>query len=176
MIDFNFAQKFGAMKIGDKVSVVDDNLKGLVTSVHGETVVFRDEFGFTHQYKMNELVLQNPNIYEGLKTIQKSESPKPVSRKHQRKHLILDLHFEKLVENPQFYDSTERIFIQKEKLMETFEFCRKNHLKQLEIVHGIGDGVVQKMVHDFLIGQTNIDFEQDVFFYHSAGNVMVWFR
>ncbi|KMQ70759.1 Smr/MutS family protein [Chryseobacterium koreense] len=164
------------MKIGDTVSVVDEDLKGTITSVHGETVVFRDEYGFTHHYKKNELVLQNPTIYEGLNTIQKSESHKATSKKHQKKHLVLDLHFENLVENPQDYTSTERLFIQKEKLIETFEFCRKHRLKELEIVHGIGDGVVQNMVHDFLIGQTKIDFEQDEFFYHSVGNVMVRFR
>jgi hypothetical protein len=38
------------MKIGDKVSVVDEDLSGVVTSVKGNIVVFKDEYGFTHQY------------------------------------------------------------------------------------------------------------------------------
>lgn len=38
------------MKIGEHVSVLDDDLGGTITSVHGETVVFRDTHGFTHQY------------------------------------------------------------------------------------------------------------------------------
>lgn len=45
------------MKIGDKVSVIDEDLKGNITSVHGENIVFRDEFGFTHQYSKHQLVL-----------------------------------------------------------------------------------------------------------------------
>jgi hypothetical protein len=48
-----------------------------------------------------------------------------------------------LVKNPNDYDSFER-FIQKEKLMEVIEFCRKNNLKRLEIVHGIGDGTYRE--------------------------------
>jgi hypothetical protein len=38
------------MKIGDTVSVVDEDLSGVVTSVKGNIVVFKDEYGFTHQY------------------------------------------------------------------------------------------------------------------------------
>ena len=37
------------MKIGDKVSVVDEDLNGIITSVKGNIVVFKDEYGFTYQ-------------------------------------------------------------------------------------------------------------------------------
>ncbi|TXF75198.1 Smr/MutS family protein [Chryseobacterium sp.] len=164
------------MKIGDKVAVLDDDLKGMITSVKGDMAVLRDEHGFTHQYKKDKLVLQNADLYENLKTIRKREIEKPVSKKHHKNHLVLDLHFENLVKNPEDYDAFERIFIQKEKLIETMDFCRKNNLKKLEIIHGIGDGVLQKMVHDYLMGQTNIDFEDHNFFYHQTGSVMVILR
>ncbi len=164
------------MKIGDKVSVIDEDLKGIVTSVKDKTVVFKDEYGFIHQFKKEKLVLQNPSIYENLKPIQKPEIPKPSSKKHNKKHLVLDLHFENLVKNPSDYDAFERLFMQKEKLMETMDFCRKNNLKKLEIIHGIGDGVLQKMVHDYLSGQTNIEFEAENIFYHSSGSVLVDFK
>lgn len=164
------------MKIGDQVAAIDDNLKGIITSVKGETVAFKDEHGFTHQFKKNQLVLQNPSIYENVETIQKSETEKPISKKHNKKHLVLDLHFDNLVKNPSDYDAFERIFIQKEKLIETINFCRKNNLKKLEIVHGIGDGILQKMVHDYLSGQTNIEFDDNDFFYHQTGSVVVSLR
>lgn len=164
------------MKIGDQVSVIDEDLKGKVTSVNGNTIVFKDEHGFTHQYKKEKLVLQVGEIYDEVKTVLKKETSKSVSKKHNKNHWVLDLHFENLVKNPSEYDSFERLFIQKQKLMETVEFCRKNKLKQLEIIHGIGEGVLQKMVYDYLIGQTNIEFEEGDFFYHSTGNVVVRFR
>lgn len=164
------------MKIGDLVSAIDENLKGIITSVKGDTVVFKDEHGFTHQFKKNQVVLQNPAIYEEVKAVRKPEITKPVSKKHNRKHLVLDLHFENLVKNPAGYDAFERIFMQKEKLMETLAFCRRNNLKKLEIIHGIGDGVLQKMVYDYLNGQTNIEFDDHDFFYHQRGSVMVTLR
>ncbi len=163
------------LKIGDKVSVIDDGLKGIITSVKNDIVVFKDEHGFTHQFRKEKLVLQNPSIYENVKPIQKYETSKSVSKKHNKKHLVLDLHFENLVKNPAEYDSFERLFIQKEKLLETLNFCRKNNLKKLEIIHGIGDGVLQKMVYDELSEQTNIEFDDHDFFYHQSGSVMVSF-
>ena len=81
-----------------------------------------------------------------------------------------------LVKNPADYDAFERIFIQKEKLEETIAFCRNNNLKKLEIIHGIGDGVLQRMVHDYLVGQTNLEFDDDDFFYHQRGSGMVTLR
>ena len=101
------------MKIGDKISVIDDALKGTITSVKGAVIVFRDEHGFTHQERKEKLVLQNPEIYENVPTVIKKETAKPLSKKHNRKHLALDLHFENLVNNPADYDAFERIFIQK---------------------------------------------------------------
>ena len=59
---------------------------------------------------------------------------------------------------------------------ETVAFCRANNLKKLEIIHGIGDGVLQRMVHDYLVGQTNLEFDDHDFFYHQRGSVMVTLR
>jgi hypothetical protein len=164
------------MKIGDKVSVVDEDLSGVVTSVNGNNVVFKDEYGFTYQYPKEKLVPKISEFYENIKIVKKPEPKKTVSKKHHKNQLVLDLHFENLVKNPHDYDSFERLFIQKEKLMEVISFCRKNNLKRLEIVHGIGDGVLQRMVFDVLESQTNLDFYNKEILHHQSGAVMVEFH
>ena len=73
------------MKIGDKVAVIDEDLSGTVTSVHGKKIVFMDEHGFTHQFSMEKLVLQNPDLYENINVIQKKEKSNTVSKKHKKK-------------------------------------------------------------------------------------------
>jgi len=164
------------MKIGDKVSVVDEDLSGIITSVNGNIVVFKDEYGFTHQYPKEKLVPKISSFYENIKVVKKAEPKKTISKKHHKNLLVLDLHFENLVKNPHDYDSFERLFIQKEKLLEVIAFCRKNHLKRLEIVHGIGDGTLQKMVWDTLESQTNLDFYNKEILHHQSGAVMVEFH
>ncbi|ASK31879.1 DNA mismatch repair protein [Chryseobacterium sp. T16E-39] len=164
------------MKIGDQVSVVDEDLSGVVTSVKGNIVVLKDEYGFTHQYPKEKLVPKNASLYQDIQVIKKAEPKKIISKKHQKEAIILDLHFHNLVKNPNDYDGFERLFIQKEKLLEVIAFCRKNHLKRLEIVHGIGDGVLQRMVFDVLESQTHLDFYNKEILHHQSGAVMVEFH
>ncbi len=59
------------MKIGDTVSVVDEDLSGVITSVKGNVVVFKDEYGFTHQYPKEKLVPKNAELYENIRIVKK---------------------------------------------------------------------------------------------------------
>ena len=164
------------MKINDHVSVIDEDLSGIITSVHGNDVVFRDSHGFTHKYRTQNLVIRNDSVYEGILIEKKKEVGKSVSKKHQKNHMLLDLHFEKLVGDTSGYSSFERIFIQKERLLQTLEFCRKNHIKKIEIIHGIGDGTLQKMVFDVLEAQTDLEFHNKEILHHQSGTVLVYLK
>ena len=162
------------MKIGDAVSVVDDNLKGKITSIKGKKMTIEDEHGFSYDFEMKEIVLQEPEIYIGLKTIQKVEKSKSISKKHDKKPLVLDLHFSNMVKNPAQFSSFERITLQKEKLLETLDYCRQNNLKKLEIIHGIGDGIVQQMVNEVLENQKNLEYHNKEILHHQSGTVLVY--
>ncbi|WOC51313.1 DNA mismatch repair protein [Bergeyella porcorum] len=164
------------MKIGDSVSVIDEDLSGVITSVHGDTVVFKDEHGFTHRVAVSQIVQRNADWYDNIQKVEKFKEYKPKSKKHQRNHFVLDLHFEKLVDTPLDYDGFERLFIQKEKLLEALAFCRKNRLKKMEIIHGLGDGTLQKMVIDTLESQLGLDFYNKEILHHQSGAIMVEFH
>ena len=163
------------MKIGDKVSVVDEDLYGIITSVIGNMVVFKDHYDFTHQFPKEKLLLRDESLYQNLKTETKSEVQKFNSKKHAKNNLVLDLHFEKLVRNTSDYNAYERLFLQKEKLLETIEFCKKNKVKKLEIIHGIGDGTLQKMVYEVLESQGKMDFHNNEILHQQSGAVIVYF-
>ncbi|MEN2434410.1 Smr/MutS family protein [Weeksellaceae bacterium A-14] len=164
------------MKIGDSVAVIDEDLKGTVTSIHGNQIDFKDENGFVYQYPAEKLVSHSPSLYENMRVESKPEYVPPKSKKHAANQLVLDLHFDQLVENPQDFESFERLFLQKEKLMDTLEFCRRNRIKKLEIIHGIGDGTLQQLVTDTLKSQTGLDFYNKEILHHQSGAVMVEFH
>lgn len=163
------------MKVGDNVSVIDENLRGRVIKIIANQVKIEDEHGFTYNFSKDQLTILDSGLYENTPVIKKKETTKLVSKKHKKTPLKLDLHFDSLVKNPSDYDAFERLMIQKEILLETIDFCRKNKIKNLLIIHGIGDGVLQKMVYDVLEGLTNIEYDSDGFFYHQSGNVDVKF-
>ena len=164
------------MKKGDKVSVLDDDLKGKVLSIKGEKVQIEDEHGFTHWIHQTQLVLQNQSLYEEISIVKKRENKKKISKKHQKNQFKLDLHFEQLVEFPNQYEPWERSFIQKEKLIETLDYCKANSIKNLLIIHGLGEGILQELVYDVLRGYAGIEYEENEFFKHSSASLEVKFR
>lgn len=164
------------MNIGDTISVVDDNLSGILTAIHRNTVIFEDEYGFSHEVPVDKVVPKNAALYQQVPVVPKAEPRKNVSKKHDKNPLVLDLHFQNLVSNPHDYDAFERLFIQKERLLEMLRFCRKNNLKKLEIIHGIGDGTLQKMVYETLEGQTKLDFYNKEILHHQSGAILVDFH
>lgn len=164
------------MKIGNKVSVLDEDVQGIVINIKGEKIEIEDDFGFRYWYLEKDLVLKNEALYQEISVPKKEEVSKKYSKKHQQKELKLDLHFDQLVDFPERYDSWERIFIQKEKLMQTLDFCKENGIKKLLIIHGLGDGILQKIVYDILRGYAGIEFEENDFFRHSSASVEVFFR
>lgn len=163
------------MKIGDEVSVIDEALGGVVTSVHGTRVVFKDEFGFTHTYAVSKLIKRDATLYDNVEVKPKAEPVKTISKKHLKQVFTLDLHFESLVKNALDYSSFERLFIQKEKLLQTLDFCRSHKIRELRIVHGIGDGVLQKLVIDVLEAQTNIEYRHSEILLQQSGAILVEF-
>ncbi len=163
------------MKVGDLVSVIDENLKGKVLKINADQVKIEDEHGFTYQFSRDQLTIIDTDLYANAPIIRKKENSKVISKKHHKAPLKLDLHFNFLVNNPSDYEAFDRLMIQREKLLETIDFCRKNRIKTLLIIHGIGDGVLQKMVYDVLEGLSNVEYDSDGFFYHQSGNVEVRF-
>ena len=117
------------MKVGDKVSVLDENLSGKVISILGENIQIEDEYGFIYNFHKTQITPIDKDFYNDFSTIKKEEPSKVSSKKHQKNLLKLDLHFDQLVEYPDQYSPWERLFIQKEKLTQTLDFCKKNNIK-----------------------------------------------
>lgn len=163
------------MKKGDLVSVLDETTTGKIISVGKNFVKIEDEFGFEQKIEISKIILRDEEIYKYSKTIIKKETIKNNSKKKGENSRTLDLHFDKLIKDGKNIPSWERLEIQKEKLLEQLDYCRKNYIKKLNIIHGIGDGVLQEMVYDILRGQTEIEFEENDFFHQSSGNVWVTF-
>lgn len=163
------------MKKGDLISVLDETTTGKIISVAKDFVLIEDEFGFEHSIEISKIIPREKNLYEKSEVLIKDKSEKKISKKNSDNNRTLDLHFEKLVKNPAEYCAWERLEIQKETLIENLDYCKKNYIKKLNIIHGIGDGVLQNLVYDYLRGYSGIEFEEDDFFFHSSGNVWVTF-
>lgn len=164
------------MKIGDSISYLNENKTGIVVAINKNLVEILDEYGFTEEVAPNEIVLRDDSLYSKISTEKKDESTKIKSKKKSTATRTLDLHFHLLVKNPNAHSAQARLEIQKENLLEMLEYCRKNPIKKLNIIHGIGDGILQTMVFDVLNGFAGIEYEDQNIFHQSSGNVEVTFR
>ncbi|SFI51721.1 Smr/MutS family protein [Halpernia frigidisoli] len=163
------------MKKGDLISVLDETTKGTIISIGKDFAIIEDEFGFEHSIEISKIIPRESNLYEKSKVLIKDNLEKKSSKKNSDNVRNIDLHFEKLVKNTAEYSAFERLQIQKETLIDNLDYCKKNYIKKLNVIHGIGDGILQNLVYDYLKGYVGIQYEEDDFFFHSSGNVLVTF-
>ena len=84
MISFaSFVVKNNKMKIGDLVSVIDDDLKGKISAFKGNLVQIEDEHGFHYDIEKSKVVLHNHNIYDDISITAKKETSTKISKKNQ---------------------------------------------------------------------------------------------
>ena len=54
-------------KIGDRVAVLDDTIKGIIIAINGRVIDLEDENGFCYSYQLNEIVLVADQLFSNLK-------------------------------------------------------------------------------------------------------------
>ena len=157
---------------GDKVSVLDDALDGVVIFVDGTQITIETTDGFTMTYNVNELIkIQDTSILSkstqsfNLNQVRADkEIPRPRSFVKEKKNKgeipppEFDLHIEKLVKNPRGMSNHDILTIQSETAKRHVEFAIRNRIPKIIFIHGVGEGILKSEL-DFLLGRyDNIDF------------------
>lgn len=155
------------LKIGDKVSVLDEDLTGRITNVTGETVTIVTEDGFEMQFDKNELVrisneaelraksFTNVSFSELLK---EKESPrrKPTVKKKVKERfqptMEVDLHIHQLTDNASRMSNYEMLTLQLDTAKKQLEFAIGKRIQKVVFIHGVGAGVL-KMELEYLFGR-----------------------
>lgn len=149
---------------GDRVSVLDDDLSGVVTAVSGESVTIETTDGFVLSFRAAELIkTQSPDLYRNIGNLNKvkleKEAPKP--RHLQPKDPFekpvsaipeFDLHIEKLVRKPRAMNQYDILTLQTETARRHIEFAIKNRIPKIVLIHGVGEGILKAEL-DFMLGR-----------------------
>ena len=175
---------------GDKVSVLDEAINGVVISTKDKEVTIETEDGFMMTFLVNEIlkVNDNSNLMDSIKRINRDEIekekaiPKPRSfvkerkDKNERAAPEFDLHIEKLVINKQGMSNYDILTLQSETAKRHIEFAIKNRIPKIVFIHGVGEGVLKAEL-DFLLGRyDNIDFREGNYQKYGQGATEVFIK
>lgn len=150
------------MKKGDIVSVVDENVTGVVENIKGGQVWISVD-GFSLQYSKSELVLEKPfshEVFRGqdirkvLKEKEVAKLPKVTSRKKKKEEPLIevDLHIQQLVSSTKGWSKHDMLSLQIETARRRLEHAITNRIPRLVFIHGVGEGVL-RMELEYLFGR-----------------------
>jgi len=175
---------------GDKVSVLDEDVNGVVVSVKDKEVTIETEDGFVMTYFVNELLKINnsSNLMDSIKRInvgevaKEKEIPKPrsfVKEKKDKREIPapeFDLHIEKLVPNKRGMSNYDILTLQAETAKRHIEFAIKNRIPKIVFIHGVGEGILKSEL-DFLLGRyDNIAFQDGNYQKYGQGATEVYIK
>lgn len=145
-------------KKGDKIRLIDDNLKGVVKKVVGSQILIEDEFGFEQTFHASELILDQTLEIDKVE-IKKETSPKIPKQKTRKTDLIeVDLHIGQLVDFPQNLTNYEMLQIQLRKVEETIEEAKVQQISRIVFIHGHGSGKLKQELDLLLQSYTKLEF------------------
>lgn len=172
---------------GDKVSVLDDAIDGIVVAVNGNEITIETTEGFNLTFKSHELIaMQQGNdlnfSFNKNKVIAEKEIPKPnyinPEKKSKREVPVpeFDLHIEKLVKNYKSMSNYEILTKQTDTAKYHIEFAIKNRIPKIVFIHGVGEGILKSEL-DFMLGRyDNITFQDANYQKYGSGATEVYFK
>jgi dsDNA-specific endonuclease/ATPase MutS2 len=177
-------------KIGNKVSVLDEDVNGVVIAVKSDNILIETTEGFSLEYKAIHLILvqennaldavQNSNITS---VIKEKEWIKPSyiavkERKNKNERPIpeFDLHIEKLVKNKKGMSNYDILTLQSETAIRHIEFAIKNRIPKIVLIHGVGEGILKAEL-DFILGRyDNVRYQDANYQKYGIGATEVFIR
>ncbi len=172
---------------GDKVSVLDDAIDGVVIEVKGAEVTIETTDGFSLTFKSTELIkIGSGNAmnfsFNKSQVISEKEVVKPnyINKEKNNKKEIpppeFDLHIEKLVKNYKSMSNFDILNLQIETAKRHIEFAIRNRIPKIVFIHGVGEGVLKSDL-DFLLGRyDNIVYQDANYQKYGLGATEIYFK
>lgn len=158
-------------KKGQKVSVLDDAINGVVAKVHNGNVTIITTEGFELEFKAHELILEqdetmirkdifNTDFQKVIVDKEMSKKPGPTfkTKSKETEKMVVDLHIHQLVENTKHMENFDMLNLQLDTAKRRLEFAISKRMPHIVFIHGVGEGVLKMELHTLLRRYDNITF------------------
>lgn len=159
------------MEVGDKVSVLDDNISGVVTAVKGNTVTITTTDDFELDYLKKELIVLDGSLKKSdlsrmdiSAIISEKENKKPGKTKRVKPKerslppMEVDLHINQLVPKTRGLDNYEMLTIQLDTAKRQLDFAISKRIQKIVFIHGVGEGVLRTELEYLFNRYVNLKF------------------
>ncbi|WP_439131323.1 Smr/MutS family protein [Polaribacter sp.] len=143
------------LEIGNKVAVLDDVIKGIVTNINGDEISIKSDDGMIFNFSASELVkigkdqyelskfsdINNPLLKDKLST----QKPKKSHFVKDKNEVILevDLHINQLIKSTRGLDNYDMLNLQLDTAKRKIEFAIAKRISKIVFIHGVGEGVLK---------------------------------
>lgn len=176
-------------KIGDRVAVLDDVLKGTVIKIDKDVITVETDDGFPMNYYEKELVIIKENQADLSKysdisneeLMHKSVDNKPKSKSlfksdqsdKNQPVMEVDLHIGQLTSTTRGLDNYDMLNLQITTAKQKLEYAIRNRIQKVVFIHGKGEGVLKKEL-EFLLKKYPVDFYEASFQKYGLGATEVY--
>ena len=155
-----------SLKVGDLVSVLDEDINGVVTKILDQLIVIETDDGFPMEYSPSELILEKPLTSQlfvdtDLNTvISEKEQPKKrptikvKPKERQLPAMEVDLHIHQITTSNRHMDNYEMLNLQLDTARHKLEFAISKRIQKIVFIHGVGEGVLQTEL-EYMLGRYN---------------------
>lgn len=159
------------MIIGDKVSVLDDAISGVVTALSGNEVTIMTTDGFELNYLKKELIVLDGSLSK--KDLAKMDVSEVMSEKNHKKPgkskrikpkernlppMEVDLHINQLVPKTRGLNNYEMLTIQLDTAKRQLDFAISKRIQKVVFIHGVGEGVLRTELEFLFNRYDNVKF------------------
>lgn len=149
-------------KIGNKVAVLDDVLKGKVVNIEGNVISIETSDGMIFNFLPSELVRIDVEQHELSKfsdinniflkeKITFNNRKKSLFKKEKNETILeVDLHINQLVKSAKGLDNYDMLNLQLDTAKRKIEYAIYKRISKIVFIHGVGEGVLKSELQSLL--------------------------
>ena len=157
-------------QIRDTVSVLDDDIVGVIVKIKNESIDIETTDGFILEFKPNELIksesfsndiFSNDGLNEVLKQKEQQSKKQSVRKKPKVRNqptMEVDLHIHKLTDSNRRMTNYDMLTLQLDTAKRQLEFAMRKRIQKLVFIHGVGEGVLKMELETLFRRYENIKY------------------
>ena len=158
-------------KVGDKVTVVDDNISGVIKKILEHSMIVESSDGFEFEFEPHELlfskdeslrskIFNEQSLSEVLKekeTSKKRKTPRIKPKERNLPPMEVDLHINQLTNSSKNMSNYDMLTLQLDTAKRQLEFAIRKRIPKVVFIHGVGEGVLRAEL-EYLFGKYDVKF------------------